>query len=139
MASRIPTNVQNALANQFATLVDAGAGPGTIEIRTGGQPATANLAATGTILVIETINDPAFAAAVAGALDLDVTPTISSVGVAVGNAGWARLKDSTGATCLDVAVSLTGGGGELQMPTLAISVGLPVTMTAGSVAVPAST
>lgn len=139
MATRIPTNVQNAVADLVAGLVDAGVGAGTLDIRSGAQPATANLAASGTLLATVTLADPSFAAAVLGVSTLDATPVLSTTGLAAGTAGWFRVKDSTGATVFDGAITVTGGGGELELNTLTISIGLTVEITAGTLTEPATT
>lgn len=123
----------------MVALVDADVGAGSIQIRTGAQPATANDAATGTLLATVTLADPSFAAAVAGVATLDATPVLSTVGVAAGTAGWFRMLDNSGDTVLDGAVTVTGGGGELELNTTTISIGVTVDITAGTLTTPAST
>jgi len=127
------------VANTVAVLPDADVGPGSIQIRTGAQPASADNAATGTLLATVVLADPAFAAAVAGVATLDATPVLSTTGVAAGTAGWFRMLDNSGDTVLDGAVTVTGGGGELELNTLTISVGVTVEITAGTLTAPAST
>jgi len=137
MATRIPTAARNAAANAVVLLADAGPAAGTIQIRSGAQPATANDAATGTLLATLTMSDPAFAAAVAGVSTLDTTPVLTTTGVAAGTAGWFRMLDSNGLTVMDGAVSTAGA--ELNLNTTTISVGVTVEITAGTVTMPAST
>lgn len=140
MATRLPTASRNAAVDGVVDRLDAGSGAGTIDVRTGSQPATANDAATGTLLLTFTLNDPAFGAAgatVAGRGDLDVTPALATVGLAAGTAGWFRAKDSDGNTVLDGAVTGEGGGGELELSTTTVSVGLDVGITSGTVTQPA--
>lgn len=132
MATRLPTNVQNAACDAVVDLVDAGPSFGTIDIRDGGQPATANLAATGTLLATFTLPDPAFGAAAAGVATLDNSPVISTTGLAAGTAGWFRMKDSTGATVLDGLV-----GAELTLNTTSISIGVTIEVVSGTVTMPA--
>lgn len=139
MATRIPTAVTNAVSNLVAALPDADVGAGSIQIRTGAQPASANNAATGTLLATVTLADPAFGAAVAGVATLDATPVLSTTGVAAGTAGWFRMLDNSGDTVLDGSVTATGGGGELELNTTTISVGVTVQITAGTLTAPAST
>ncbi|GAA2990703.1 hypothetical protein GCM10017559_08450 [Streptosporangium longisporum] len=136
MATRLPTAARNAAADAVVDLADAGAGAATIEIRTGSQPASANDAASGTLLATFTLADPAFGAASTGVATLAGTPR-TTTGVAAGTAGWFRLKDSTGATVLDGAVTATGGGGQLELNTTTISVGVNVEITSGTVTMPA--
>jgi len=137
MATRIPTAARNAAANAVVLLADAGPAAGTIQIRTGAQPATADLAATGTLLATLTMADPSFAAAVAGVNTMDTTPVLTTTGVAAGTAGWFRMLDSNGLTVMDGAVATSGA--ELNMNTTTISIGVTVEITAGTVTMPAST
>lgn len=137
MALRIPTASRNAACDAVVDRLDAGAAAGTIDVRTGSQPASANDAATGTLLATFTLADPAFAAAVTGVADIDADPDLATTGVAAGTAGWFRAKDSDGNTVFDGAVTATGGGGELELSTTTISVGLDVFITAGTVTMPA--
>ena len=139
MATRLATAARNAATNSVVALVDADVGAGTIQIRTGAQPATANDPATGTLLATVTLADPSFAAAVAGVATLDATPVLSTVGVANGTAGWFRMLDNSGDTVLDGAVTVTGGGGEMELNTTTISVGVTVEITAGTLTTPATT
>lgn len=138
MTIRLPIATRNAAANTVAGLVDAGAGSGLIRIYTGAQPASADLAPTGTLLATFTVNDPSFGAAVAGTATLDVTPALSTLGVGAGDAGWFRILDSTGATVLDGSVTATGGGGDLIMSTITVSVGLTLQLAAGTITMPAA-
>lgn len=137
MATRIPTASRNAACDAVVDLTDGGSGAGTIDVRTGTQPASANDAASGTLLATFTLNDPAFGAASTGVATLDVDPAITTTGLAAGDAGWFRMKDSAGATVLDGAATATGGGGQLELSTIAVSIGLTVSITSGTVTMPA--
>jgi hypothetical protein len=138
MATRLATATQNAACDAVVDLVDAGPSFGTIDIRDGGQPANANGGATGTLLATFTLADPAFSSAVAGVATLDNTPVISTVGLAAGTAGWFRMKDSTGATVLDGSVTATGGGGQIELNTTTISIGVTIEVVSGTVTMPAA-
>lgn len=129
MATRIPAASRNAHADLEAARTDAGSGPGYIEVYTGSQPATADTAATGTLLVTVTLNDPAYGSSSSGVATLDVTPEPSATAVAAGTPGWYRVKDSTGATVRDGSIS--------GMP--AVSVGDTVLVTGGTLTMPATT
>lgn len=137
MAVRLPTASRNAAADSIVDRLDAGSGAGTVEIRTGAQPASANDAASGTLLATFTLADPAFGAAASGTATADVDPVPSATGVAAGTAGWFRAKDSDGNTVLDGSVTATGGGGDLTMSTTTVSVGLTVNLTGFTVTMPA--
>lgn len=138
MTIRLPIATRNAAANAVADLVDAGAGSGLVRIYTGTQPANADLAPTGTLLATFTTNDPAFGTSGTGTANFIVVPAISTTGVAPGDAGWFRVFDSTGATVLDGSVTATGGGGDLIMNTVTVSIGLALQLTAGTITMPAS-
>ena len=135
---RLATATRSAIADAITTLVDAGAGAGTINIRSGTQPASANDAETGTLLATVPFNDPSFGAAAAGVITADVDPVLEdSSADATGTASWARIKDSTGATIFDCDVSATGGGGTIQLNTVSIVAAGPVRITAFTITCPA--
>lgn len=134
MAARLSTAARNAAANAIAALADAGAGPGTVQVRTGAQPATPDDAATGTLLATFTLADPAYTAAVAGVAALDATPTLSTTAVADGTAGWFRLLDSTGAAVLDGAVGTVGQ--QMNLNTTTIGTGATIEITSGNITQP---
>lgn len=138
MTIRLPIAARNAAANAVADLVDAGAGAGLVRVYTGTQPASADLAAVGTLLAAFTCNDPAFGNAAGGTATLVVSPVPSTTGIAAGDASWFRLLDSTGTTVLDGSVTATGGGGDMIMTTVTVSVGLTLQLTAGTITMPAS-
>jgi len=138
MTIRLSVAARNAAANAVADLADAGAGSGLLRIYTGSQPASADLAATGTLLAAFTLNDPAFGSAGSGTATLSVAPTLSTTGLAAGDAGWFRLLDSTAATVLDGSVTAAGGGGDLIISTITVSVGLTLQLTAGTLTMPAA-
>jgi hypothetical protein len=136
MATRIPTASRNAGCNAIGNLADGGPAAGTVQIRTGTQPASADSAATGTLLATVTLNDPAWGAASAGVKTLQGVP-LAATGAADGQAGWFRVLDSTSATVVDGAATVTGGGGELQLNTTTISTGVDFEITAGTLTMPA--
>lgn len=130
MALSLGVATANAAADAAVDLVDGGSGPGTIEVRTGGKPATPATGPTGTLLLTFTLNDPAFGSAVNGVAALDVSPDVAATGVAAGTAGWFRVKDSNGVAVLDGACGTSGA--ELNLSTTTVSIGLEVTITSGS-------
>lgn len=134
MVFRLSTASRNTLAAALAGLADAGAGPGKIELRTGAQPATPQVAASGTLLATIVLGDPAFGAPATGVIAAaDPAPV---TGVAAGDAGWFRLYDSNNVAIADGSVTATGGGGDITLATVTVSVGLTVDMTAFSINIP---
>lgn len=136
MATRIPNAVRSAACDAVVDRLDLGAGAATIDVRTGSQPASANDAATGTILATFTLADPAFGAAANGVATLAGTPR-TTTGLAAGTAGWFRALDSDGNTVFDGSVGAEGSGAQLELNTTTISVGVDVSITAGTVTMPA--
>lgn len=136
MVIRLPTASRNAAVAAVANLVDADVGAGTIQIRSGPQPATGNDAASGTLLATVTLADPAWSGPVVGVMTLDTTPVLSTVGVAAATAGWFRMLDNSGDSIMDGSVTGTGGGGDLELNTTTISIGLTVEITAGTLTMP---
>lgn len=132
---RFPTAVRTSILTQILNAIDAGAGPGTIKIYTGSQPASSNDAATGTLLGTLTFSDPCGTVAAGGPLTASAITQDSSAD-AGGTAGWARIADSAGNTVMDINVSATGGAGALQLNTTTIVAGGPIQVTSFVVSVP---
>jgi hypothetical protein len=141
MTIRLSTALRTNLAGDTgfaATFAD-----GIIEIRTGTQPATADAAATGTLLGTVTIasgaftpgsptNGLTFAAASAGTVSK--TGTWSFVGIAAGTAGWFRFKgnaldnDAISTTLPRLDGSIATSGADLNLSNIAIAIGAPTTV-----------
>lgn len=135
MATRIATSARNAAAGAVVALLDAGSGPGVIEIRTGSQPANPDTAATGTLLATLTLADPAFGAPSGGTATAG-TITSDTSADATGAAGWFRGLDSTGAAVIDGSVTAEGGGGDLELDTVDVIAGGAVTVTSWTITMP---
>lgn len=133
MAMRLPTSAVNAACNAVVDLIDADAATGSLQLRTGSQPASANNAATGTLLAEFTLPFPAFGNAVAGVATLLGVP-ISTTGLAAGTAGWFRVLDDSGDTVFDGAAATSGS--EFNLNTLTVSIGSTITITSGTVTMP---
>lgn len=137
---RFSTGLRNNLAG--STGLAASLTNGVIEIRTGTQPASADNAASGTLLGTMTLasgaftpgsptNGLTFASASGGSVSK--TGTWSFVGVAQGTAGWFRFKgnavDAGGSS--DTAIRMDGScgssGADLNLSNINITVGAPVT------------
>jgi hypothetical protein len=131
---RHSTTARNAMADACLALLDAGSGPGVIQIRSGGLPASPQTAASGTLLATVALSDPVSGAAASG-VDT-ITDPVAVVGVADGTAGWARFQDSAGNAVMDCDVTATGGGGAITLSTTTISTGVSVDMAAITYTVP---
>jgi len=127
MTTRLSAAIRNAMQNQVSLGVDAGTGPGTIKVYSGSQPATADTAASGTLLVTITLNDPSFGASASGVITADVDPIPTGTAVATGTAGWARVADSDGLAVVDGSVAASGG--DFTISTTSITSGQVVNLT----------
>lgn len=137
MTIRFPVASRNAGLDTQLDRADAGAGPATIKVYTGAQPADGDTAESGTLLVTFTCADPAWGAAASGIKTLDADPDLSATAVATGTAGWARMEDSTGANVVDGSVTATGGGGDFTVVSTSITTGQTVNLLTGTITDPA--
>lgn len=128
MVLRLANSARSAAADAAVNLLDAGVAAATLKIYTGAQPATPATAASGTLLATVTLIDPAASAASNGVKT--ITDSVSVTGAAAGTAGWFRAADSAGVAVFDGAVTATGGGGELELSTTTISVGVTIDLGA---------
>lgn len=129
MAIRIVSAVRSSMMNVIESALDAGVGAATLEVYTGSQPANADTAASGTLLVTLTLNDPAGTQS-GGVITIDVDPAISATAVATGTAGWARMKDSAGVTVLDGSVGTSSA--DFIIDSTSITSGQTVALVATS-------
>jgi len=120
--------------------VDAGASNGVLRIYSGTPPANADAALSGNTQLAElAMSEPAFGNAV------DVTPGARATANAISddtsadNAGTAtffRILDSDLTVRLQGSVTGTGGGGELEINSTAISAGATVSVSSLTVTMP---
>lgn len=122
---------RTAMATGLRDTIDAGGGPGYVEIRTGTKPATVATGATGTLLATVTLADPSGTVS-AGVLTLSGLPKTDTAADASGTAGWFRVYDSTGAAVVDGTVTGTGGGGDMEVDNPALVTGQTFSIVATS-------
>jgi hypothetical protein len=130
MATRLNTANQNRLADSLGSAFDSGA----LEIRTGAQPASANDAASGTLLATITLPADCFAAAASGVAAKSGTWTDTVD--ASGQAGWARFRNAGDTLRMDVDVGQ--GAGELSLDEDDLVAGGTVTVNTFTITQPAS-
>ena len=112
------TRFNNAIRSILADAATAEFAGGKIDIYTDTQPASANDAATGTLLVTVDLPTPAFGDAVDG-----VASKLGSwfgVAEATGTAGWFRMRNAGDTLRKDGEVTATAGGGEIEIDTTSI-------------------
>lgn len=136
MGIRLSTAARNAAADAVVDLIDGGAGAGTVKIYTGAQPATGNDEGSGTLLATVSFADPAFSAASTGVASATDPASVSIV--ATGTAASFVVEDSTGANVFNGTVTATGGGGDMQLGTVALSSGANLDITSFTYTHPAS-
>ena len=127
---------------------------GVLEVYSGTQPATADLAESGTKLLRVTLASGAFtpgaaanglnlATAATGITSKETAEAWSGVGLAAGTAGYFRHYSNAYTTgACDSAIRFDGvcgvGSGELRMSSLTVAVGATTTVDAGTITLPAS-
>ena len=122
------TGLKNNVLAPIIAAIDAGSGPGRINIYSGTMPATVTTALTSQVLLATlTFADPC-GTITDGVLTMDAITQDASAN-ATGTAAWARITDSDGNIVMDINVSATGGSGALQMNTTSIVAGGPVLIT----------
>lgn len=120
--------INDALGNAMTACVTDG---GTLYVRTGTQPASANTAATGTLLVqMDTLY---FTTPTARSKSL--TATVPGTAVATGTAGWGRYSDGT--INVDGSVGVTGSGADFIISSTSIAINDVVTVQTMSFTTPA--
>ena len=124
----LATAVKNSMLVPLGDAIDAGVGAGTIKIYTAPMAAAASSAIGVQVLLgTLTFGDPC-GSVEAGALTMN-TITQDPQADATGTAGWARIADSAGNTVADIDVTVTGGGGALQLNTTSIVKDGPILIT----------
>ena len=136
MAITLATATAQAMCNAAVDLIDGGPAAGYIQIRSGSRPASANDAATGTLLATLTFSDPAFGSANSSGVATASAITQDSSADNTGTATWARVFDSTGATIFDISVGTSGA--DLNLDSTSIIAGGTVSVTSMTVTQPSS-
>lgn len=122
MTTRLAATTRNARLDALITALGGGA---QIRIFTTPRPANVAAAETGTLLAELTGGTPFAPAASGGAATANAVTQDASAN-ATGTAAWARLRTSGGTAIMDIDVSATGGGSELELVTTSIVTGQPV-------------
>ena len=104
------------------TAVDAGSGPGTLEICT---------AAYASVLATITLADPSFTES-GGVITMAGMPRSDTSADNTGTAAIARIKDSNG-TVIISGLTVGVGTGDIQLNSASISAAQTVTITAGTI------
>jgi hypothetical protein len=117
MALTLENGARSAACDAVVDRVDLGAGAGKLKIR-----------ATSTLLCTITLSDPAFGAASNGVATAQGLP-LSGVGVAAGSANNFQVTRSDDTLEWSGTVTGTGGGGDLELNNVSITVDQVVEVT----------
>lgn len=123
--------VASAQAMGVALASDIGAGA-IIEIRSGAKPATPETTAAGTLLV----SVPITGSFTSTGGVLTAADPASVAPAAAGTAAHFRLKKAGGGAVLDGTVTATGGGGDMQLGSTTITMGVNVDLGVPTLTVP---
>ena len=127
--------VSTAVVTAINNAINGGAGDGTIKFYNAPMPAlTSDGITTQTLLGTCAGADPAGVEAggtlTFSAIDNDVSAD------ATGTAAWVRIADSTGTVVMDLDVTVTGGGGYVQMASTSITAGGPIAFSSFTITMP---
>jgi len=114
--------------------IDGGSAAGKLEIRSGTRPAGPDSPATGTLLATVTLQQPSFTISGGTATLADPDPVTA---VADGEATWFRIYDGDNTPLMDGKVGTSGA--DLNLATTALTTGLSVDITGGTLTEPAGT
>ena len=128
MAFRKSTGLANAIASSFGALFASG----TLQVRTGAQPASANDAAAGSLLATITIPSAPFGSPSAGVISK--ANTWSAVATGTGVAAHGRFISNDGLKIFDVSIAESGG--DLTIDDEDVVTGGNVVVTAFTYTVP---
>lgn len=151
MTIRISTGLKNAMLGEIG--LKAALADGVIRVYTGAQPVNPDSPATGTLLAEITVDGGAFThgsptnglewdAPADGEINKPSGVDWKGAGIAAGTAGWARFcgntldegGSSTTLARIDMSVGKTTG--DLQLSTINIVVGTPITVDQAQLVLP---
>lgn len=135
---RINAAARTAAADGVVDQMETGAGTAVLQLRTGAAPTNITDAAAGTLLASFNLPNPAFGGASSGVATLLGVP-IAATGAAAGNVGHARFVNRNGDAVMDTNNVGVAGTEEVVLDTLTVSIGLPLSLTAATITMPAGT
>lgn len=131
MTSKLAQLTANVMAEAITTRIGTS---GLLKIYDGTAPSTADDAITGSVLATFTLSSTAFGSASSGTITLNGTP-LTVAASATGTASHFRIWKSDGTTSICQG-SVGTSGAELILNTVAITNGVNVTITSGTINMP---
>lgn len=133
MAFRLSTDTRNKACDAVVDDIDAGAGAGTLAVRTGAQPTNVGDSDSGTLLGTLTFSDPAFGASSTGVATASAITSDTNADNS-GTAGHFRIKDSDAAIHSDGTCAT--GSGDLSFDNAVIVAGGTIAISSLTVTQP---
>lgn len=125
MAVIYSTAAKNARLNAVAATIDAGSGPGVLQIGT---------TAMGTVLATIVLADPCASSASGGVLTFSGFPRSDTSADADGTAAAARIRDSDGNDVITgLTVGLVGSGADIIFESVSFNVGEVITLNSATI------
>jgi hypothetical protein len=124
MTLKYSVEAQNSMGNGLLSFIDSGAVYPSpyIEIRTAPRPASVNDEATGQLLAVLAMSNPAFASFVNGTtISNSILPDLSVN--ESGIASWFRIYNRDGLSVIDGDITGQGNGGDIQLENIALDEG----------------
>jgi hypothetical protein len=125
MAVIYSTAAKNARLNAVAATIDAGSGPGVLQIGT---------TSMGTVLATIVLADPCASSASGGVLTFSGFPRSDTSADADGTAAAARIRDSDGNDVITgLTVGVTGSGADIIFESVSFNVGEVITLNSATI------
>jgi hypothetical protein len=135
----IPNSLALTICDLIVDSFDTG-GAGVLRFYSGAVPVNVDAALAGNVQLAElALQDPAFGGAAdlaPGARATANTITSDAAADATGTASFARILDGAGTPRAQLTVTASGGGGEVEMDTVAFTIGAQINVTALTITVP---
>lgn len=133
---KISNQDRSAMCDALVDSIDAGAGAGTLQIRTGAAPAATTDADSGTLLATLTFSDPAFGAASNGVATASSITSDTNID-ATGTAEHFRIKDSNARVVAQGSVGTSGA--DINFNSVSFVAGGTCAISSMTVTMPAGT
>lgn len=133
MTARLATPIRTARMQAIVNAIDAAAGPGTLALYDGAQPASAGGEIT-TQVLLGTVTFSATSGSVTDGVLTFYAVTQDSAADATGVTTWARIRDGDGLFVADLDAGLIGSGAAIQMVNTQIYQGGVISVTSGVIA-----
>ena len=133
MGLTLTTAARNAACNGVVDLIDTGTGTAKVQISS-----TIDDYVGAELLAEINLPNPSFSASATGVSTLQGTPLSDTTANNTGTAAFFQIIDRDGTQVFKGTVTATAGGGDIELDSTSIVAGGTVTITSGTVTMPAS-